>query len=99
MSWYSTQLTNNQAAAGGQLRLQQLFEEFFIQNRAPRELAMFSHWSEDTDTLIISVTPEVEKYPILIRLLNLQPSVRPPLDATFSVGENSIVGKFCDGEI
>lgn len=28
MSWYSSKLTNNQVAAGGQLRLQQLFEEF-----------------------------------------------------------------------
>jgi hypothetical protein len=99
MPWYSTELTSEQIRAGEELRLQRLFGDTHIQLGAPIDVAMFSHWTEDLNSVILSVTPEVENYPIIIRLLNLQPSTRPPADAAFSVGHQEVLARFRRNEI
>ena len=99
MPWYSTQLTSEQVRAGDELRLQRLFGDAHIQLGAPLNVAMFSHWTEDMDAVVLSVTPEVENYPLIIRLLNLQPSERPPANAAFSVGHQELLTRFRRNEI
>jgi hypothetical protein len=99
MPWYSTQLTSEQVAAGEELRVQGLFRDAHIQLGAPQDVAMFSHWTEDMDAVILSVTPEVENHPLLIRLLDLQPSPRPPANAAFSVGHQELLARFRRNEI
>lgn len=99
MPWYSTQLMPDQIRAGEESRLQRLFGDAHTQLGASHDVAMFSHWTEDMNSVILSVTPEVENCPPIVRLLNLQPSTRPPTDAALSAGEQELLARFRRNEI
>ena len=95
--WHQLVLTSREVAAGEEMRLQNLFANEFIRLGGPVDLAMFSHWSEDMENVILSFTPKIEDYPVLIRILGARAGDRPPVTAALSVGSQDALGRLRDG--
>ncbi len=99
MTWYAVTLNSKQVAAGEEMRLQQLFADFHLRVGAPPDLALFSHWTDDMESVVLSLTPAAEQHLALLRVMRAEPAPRPPERAALSVGHQEALARLRSGAL